>query len=206
MYGLRLRKAVHLLSTKVPGDYFFTVSAFALHYPLQQSKWFLSRNGRRCHSGHPNGSGYKSYSPGLKKLHVHHAASPADLATQQSTSFAQWHFPYSTEFTQLKPFPQAANLGWASVIPCNSGYSEMLVIPGTWVLSVWKETMKSPWFVSSPQELLYYKDPAKRLSSIQAARERVLGKSWCAWPDENLSTAGKLGSKRVWLLSPQGDT
>ena len=145
-----------------------------------QQKWGAS--GRRCLSGHPDGLGCESCSPGLKKLHAHHTASPAGLTTQEgSISFARWHFPRSTdthrESTRLGLIPQAATLRLASPSPHNSGSSEMLVIQ--FQVLQWCLIMKTS------QKETVQSNPPERDSLGKGPESR------CAWPDVSQSQDGE---------------
>lgn len=179
---------------------------------MAASKWHISRNGECC--GGVSGLGCKSCTLGIKKLSVHDTESPAAFSTQEGISFTQWHFPYSTdthwEATKPRSCPQAATLGSASPVPCEYSSSETQLIPGTWVL--WKETMKSLWFVSSPLVVLDYEDLPKRNSSVQTGSKRLLWevdrKPLCLvqHEGENGRKVGSSGEESLApLLLPQSD-
>lgn len=171
-----------------------------------QQKWGAS--GRKCLSGHPSGSGCKSCSPGLKKLHAHHTASAAGLTMQEGRmSFAWWHLPWSTdthrESTQLGLLPQAATLCLASLSPHDSGSSEMLVISSMWILTIWKKTMKPPCFKFSSGAWLWRPPKKKQLSPIcqretpweRGQKAGVLGLTWAgAWQGDGEQLWRKSGS------------
>lgn len=104
----------------------------------------------------------------------------------------------------MSPGCHPGDMGLASPIPCERSSSEMQLTPGTRVL--WKETTKSPWFVSSPQVVIDYEDLPKTNSSVQTAVKDSFGKwteSHCAWSNMRERTVRNWEAivKQVWLLS-----